>query len=52
MSEEETDDTKLTEEVLSAMTIAQIKDAANKKCYTLEGSRKSELIASFLEAQG
>lgn len=34
------------------MTIAQIKDAADKMGYTLEGSKKADLIASFLKAQG
>lgn len=41
-----------TESELEAMTIAQIRELAEARGYTLTGTTKAELIESFLEAQG
>ncbi len=40
------------EEELKKLTIAEIKELAESLGYTISGSTKAELIASFLEAQG
>lgn len=43
---------KLSQAELEALTKAQIQAIATEKGYTLSGSTKAALIASFLEAQG
>ncbi len=45
-------DEKLSESELRALTIAQIKAIAEEKGYTITASRKSDIIAEFLEQQG
>ena len=44
-------DGSLSEEELSALTIAQIKAIAAEKGYTITASRKADIIAEFLAAQ-
>lgn len=41
-----------SQEDLQAMTIAQIKALASEQGYTITKTRKDEIIAEFLEAQG
>lgn len=45
-------DGKLSEEELSALTIAQIKAMATELGYTITARTKAEIIAQFLEQQG
>ena len=44
-------DETLSQEELQALTIAQIRAIAREKGYTLSGTTKADLIASFLVAQ-
>lgn len=44
-------DGTLSEEELSALTIAQIKAIASEKGYTITATRKADIIAEFLAAQ-
>ena len=44
-------DTVLSEEELSALTIAQIRALAAEKGYTITATLKAEIIAEFLEQQ-
>lgn len=34
------------------MTVSQLRDTADKKGYSISGSKKNELISSFLSEQG
>ena len=45
-------DGKLSEEELSALTIAQIKAMATELGYTITARTKAEIIAQFIEQQG
>lgn len=40
-----------TEDTLSGMTIAQIKEAAKEKGFTITATKKADIIAEFLEQQ-
>jgi len=45
------EDGSLSEEELTALTIAQIKAIAEDKGYTITATRKADIIAEFLEEQ-
>ena len=42
----------LSESELSALTIAQIREIAAEKGYTITASKKADIIAEFLEQEG